>query len=63
MRDDSSFNFESVLTGLVLVAVGVFAVTRLLPLLVQAVWKVVPGILVLWLVAMILRAMVEKLLK
>lgn len=62
MSDQSSFDLSSAAAMLVIVVVTLAIIIRLVPALVQMAWQVLPGILVLWMVVAVLRAMVKKLL-
>jgi len=62
MSDQSSFDLGSVAAMLVIIVVMFVVIIRLIPALLQMVWQVLPGILVLWLIMAVLRGMVKKLL-
>ena len=62
MSDQSSFDLSSAAAMLVVIVVMFAIIIRLIPALLQMAWQVLPGILVLWLIVAVLRAMVKKLL-
>lgn len=62
MSDQSSFDLSSAAAMLVVIVVLLAIIVRLIPALLQMTWQVLPGILVLWMVVAVLRAMVKKLL-
>jgi hypothetical protein len=62
MSDQSSFDLSSAAAMLVVVVVMLAIFIRFIPALLQMAWQVLPGILVLWLIAAVLRGMVKKLL-
>jgi hypothetical protein len=63
MSDQSSFDMGSVAMLLVIIVVLSAVTIKLIPIIVQIVWHVLPGILVLWLIVAVLRNMVHKLLE
>ena len=62
MRDQSSFDLSSAAAMLVVIVVTLAIVIRLIPVLFQAAWHVMPGVLIMVLIVSVLRAMVNKLL-
>ena len=62
MSNQSSFDLSSAAAMLVVIVVMFAIIIRLIPALLQMAWQVLPGILVLWLIVAVLRAMVKKLL-
>ena len=62
MSDQSSFDLSSAAAMLVVIVVLLAVIIRLIPVLLQMVWQVLPGILVLWLIVAVLRGMVKHLL-
>lgn len=63
MSDQSSFDLSSAATMLILVVASLAIIIRLVPALFQMTWQVLPGVVVLWLIVAVLRAMVKKLLE
>lgn len=62
MTDHSSFDLGSAAAMLVIIVVALAVSILLVPALLQMVWQLLPGILVLWLIIAVLRGMVQKLL-
>jgi hypothetical protein len=62
VSDQSSFDLSSAAAMLVVIGVLLTISIRLVPVLLQMVWQVLPGILVLWLIVTVLRGMVKHLL-
>lgn len=61
MSDHSSFDFSSAAAMLVIIVVMLAIIIRLAPALLQMVWQLLPGILLLWLIVAVLRSMLKKL--
>lgn len=59
---ESSFDLGSAAMLLAIIVVLLAVIIKLIPVLAVAVWGVLPGILVLWLIIAVLRGMVHKLL-
>jgi hypothetical protein len=62
MSDHSELDLSSAATLLVIIATALAVIVRLLPVLVDALWDVTPGILILTLIVWILRGMVRTFL-
>ncbi len=62
MSDQSSCDFNSAAVMLVVVVVALAVIIHLIPALFLAVWQVLPGIAIVWLILVVLGNMVKKLL-
>lgn len=62
MNDHSSCDLSSAAAMLVVIIAMLEVIIHLIPALLQMVWQVLPGVLVLWLVVAALGSMVKKLL-
>jgi hypothetical protein len=63
VSDESPFDLSSA-AGMLVVIVGMCAIlVRLIPVLLQMVWQLLPGVLILWLILAVLRGMVKHLLE
>lgn len=61
MSDHSSFDFGSLAAMLVVIVVMLVVVVRLAPAMLEMLWQVLPGILLLWLIVAVLRSIVKSL--
>ena len=62
MSDDASFDLGSAAAMLVVIVVMLAVIIRLVPVMLQMALEVLPGLIVLWLIVIVLRAMVKKLI-
>jgi hypothetical protein len=62
MNDNSGLDLTSLAVRLVLAFVLIGATIGLIPILLQALWNIMPSILILMLIVGVLRAMVKRLL-
>ena len=58
----SAFDLTAVAMSLVLIVVMLFIAVQLLPLIVQVLFQLLPGILILWFIVTVLRGIVKRLL-
>lgn len=63
MSEQSSLDLGSVLGTLVLVVVMLAVVVNLMPALAELAWKLLPGLLVVWVIVIVIRGMISKLLE
>jgi hypothetical protein len=61
MSNQNSFGLETAVSSVVLVLLGLAVAVRLLPLLLQVLWQLVPAVIVLWFIVSVLRGIVNKL--
>ena len=59
---DQSFDLSSAAAMLVVIVAALAIIIRLIPVLFQAVWHVMPSVLIMALIVSVLRAIVNKLL-
>lgn len=62
MSDQPSFDLSSAAAMLVVIVVTLAIAIRLIPVLFQAAWYVMPGVVIMLLIVSVLRGMVNKLL-
>lgn len=62
MNDHASFDLSSAAVMLVVIVVILAIAVRLIPVLFQAIWNIMPGVLIMVLVFGALRGMLKKLL-
>lgn len=62
MSDHASFDLSSAAAMLIVIVVTLAIAIRLIPVLFQAVWNVMPGALVVVIIIGVLRGMLKKLL-
>ena len=63
MSNPSPLDLNSVAVTLVVVVIVMVIIIHLVPVLLQMTWQLLPGVLLLWLIAVVLRSMMTKLLK